>query len=112
MVQIRRHISNLAALVLLVWLFACGAAVAQNCLTHADAHAGSGGCCATTVHAAAVRADAGSEMTAPAPMQPFVGTMPGSWKIQPYAAPQEDVLLPPWQGSSLRIPIVFLRLAL
>jgi hypothetical protein len=112
MFQIRRHISNVAALVLLVWLFACGSAIAQNCLTHADAHHDSVECCAT-VQAATVRADAGSEITAPAPMQPFLVAPLTDWSLPTVASNPLKVRWPPsWQGSGPGIPIVFLRLAL
>lgn len=110
MLVIRTRIHRLAALALLVWLFACGAALAQDCVTHVQAAASD---CCTSMQAATVRAGFAAEAAMPAqPAQPFPVAAPApllaSWVPLQLAPPK----WPPRSSGGPGIPIVFLRLTL
>lgn len=112
MSALRRRLSHYAALVLLVWLFACGAAFAQACNAHV--HAAADDCC-TTMQASAIRPDASSDFGVTTPSsQPWLldGAMSApTVAVQPQT---RDIAVHArvWNDSGQRIPILFLRLAL
>lgn len=109
---IRPRIHFLAALVLLVWLFAIGAAAAQDCVTHTATHSD----CCHTMQAASVRADPGVGTAVAS--QPLPDVQPRSTASRALPAKASLSLLParpPWPAGSRGspdIPVVFLRLAL
>ncbi|WP_332814040.1 hypothetical protein [Ramlibacter sp.] len=109
MSRIRRSLRPLAALVLLVWLFASGVAFAQACLQTSEMAL----CeeCCTEAQPVAQRADADTRLPAPAavPLPPAVVAWTPALLEQGTRAthaPAGGWLPPP------EIPIVFLRLTL
>lgn len=102
---------QLAALLLVAWLFAYGVAVAQACVTHA--HVAAEDCC-TVVQVPTLRA--GPMADAAAPSQPMPALLPGTVADTPLfhtaAELPQNALHAAWRDSGQRIPIVFLRLAL
>jgi hypothetical protein len=112
MFEVRRRFKTLAALVLLVWLFAFGAAIAkQVCTSHGHSY---GDDCCVTMHEGTLRAETPAMVPAQAQpdLSPPLGAMPFSCS---FPAPQHasthriaSSRIEPGQ----RIPIVLLRLAL
>ena len=112
MSALRRHIHLFAAIVLLAWLFACGAARAQACTSHA--HGLTDECC-TSMQVSAARVDASSDALLPA-LSSESWLPAAAHAAVPAALPSERRHLlargPVRTDSGQRIPIVFLRLAL
>lgn len=111
MFSVRTRLRPLAALLLVLWLFAFGAALAQACVTHA--HPAAEDCC-TTIQAATRHAGPLADAVAPAhPMQVLPPAAPA---VAPLSPPVPELPLPGrppgWSDNGQRIPIVFLRLAL
>jgi hypothetical protein len=107
----RRQLPRLAALVLLLWLFTSSIAFAQACNSPVDI--GCGECC-TEAKPATVRtasaADVGATQIGEAP-----AAIPPTWYQAaplPNAAALRIEFAPRSHSPGLRIPIVFLRLAL
>lgn len=108
---IRRQLPRLAALVLLLWLFASGIAFAQACNSPVDL--GCAECCAEA-KPATVRAPSVPDVGT-APIEEVPAAIPPTRYLAPLipaAAPLavESAPRSHWSGSS--IPIAFLRLAL
>lgn len=107
---LRHRVSRLAALVLLVWLFAAGAAFAQACVS--TAHLLCEECC-TEAQAATPQPEQRTDIAASAAAQPWItasalaGVFGAGLQERP-PSPQE----PPGPRGRTPIPIVFLRLAL
>lgn len=109
MSRLRRSLRPLAALVLLVWLFASGVAFAQACLQTAEM-AQCEECC-TEAQPVTQRADAGTRLLTPAPV-----ALPPSvlaWEpALPLPAPDAFSAHSQAWPPPPEIPIVFLRLTL
>ena len=111
MFKLRKHLRHVAAIALLLWLFAAGAAMAHVCASHIDLNTDD---CCVTLQEAGLRADALSEPSLASP------------SAQPWLAPSgfESAVAPPspqpghfreaplWNDSGQRIHMVLLRLAL
>ena len=112
MSPLRKHLHHLAVLVLLVWLFAAGAAIAKVCASHVHMD-DSGNCCAT-MQATGVRSDSIAEAVTPAQSaQPWVGAVLPVQVVAPPALPDTQVPeIAYWNDSGQRIHLVLQRLAL
>ena len=112
MSPLRKHLRHIAALVLFVWLFAAGAAIANVCVSHV--HMEDPGNCCATMQAANVRGDTLAEAVAQA--QPAPSWVADVRPVQVIPAPSmQDAPLPisrSWNDSGQRIPLVLQRLAL
>ena len=112
MTALRKRLGHYAAIVLLAWLFAFGASIAQDCDDHI--HAGTEDCC-TTLQASAMRPEASAEAALPAPTSLAWFTASERTPLPlPAAGETASTSLqgPPWNDSGQSIPILFLRLAL
>ena len=109
MTRLRRSLRPLAALVLLVWLFASGVAFAQSCIQTAEMAL----CeeCCTEAQTVTQRVDADTRLLSPAPvpLPPSVVAWTPALLVQAAGAPaaHSQAWPPPAE-----IPIVFLRLTL
>lgn len=108
---IRRQLPRLAALVLLLWLFASGVAFAQACNSPLDL-----GCaeCCSEAKPATVRAPSVPDLGI-APLGEAPAAIPSPWfQAAPsrIAAPLAIEFAPRSHSSGSSIPIAFLRLAL
>jgi hypothetical protein len=112
MVSLRKHLRHLAALVLLLWLFAAGAAVAKVCVSHVHMEDPEG--CCVTMQAPTIAAASLADAVAPAqPAQPWITADARVPVIAP--ARQRDPQLPTsahWDDSGQRLHLVLQRLAL
>lgn len=107
--RIRRSLRPLAALVLLVWLFASGVAFAQACIATAEMAL----CeeCCTEAQPVAQRADADARLLTPTPvpLPPSVVAWTPALQVATTGAARAPAA--GWPPSP-EIPIVFLRLTL
>ena len=112
MSPLRIHLRHVAALVLLVWLFAAGAAIAKVCVSHVHMEDPDG--CCVSMQAATVHTDTLAETVAPAqPAQPWLtGAAPVHVIALPAIADALVPISPPWNDSGQRIHLVLQRLAL
>jgi hypothetical protein len=112
MFEVRRRFKTLAALVLLVWLFAFGAAIAkQVCTSHGHSHADD---CCVTMQEGTLRAEAPAMVAAQAQPQvppPLGGTAFSCSLPAPQHASTRRIASSRIEPGQ-RIPIVLLRLAL
>lgn len=109
MTRLRRSLRPLAALVLLVWLFASGVAFAQSCIQTAEM-ALCEDCC-TEAQPVAQRADADTRLLTPAPvpLPPSGVAWTPALLVEAKGAPRAHAA--GWPPPP-EIPIVFLRLTL
>lgn len=114
MTSVRRHLPRLAALVLLLWLFAAGAAFAKVCVTHVHLEHADG--CCVSMQAATVHTDSMAEAIPPAqPAQPWLAVAaaaPLRFDAAPAMAQARLRIRPAWNDSGQRIHLVLQRLAL
>ncbi|GAB3758886.1 hypothetical protein GCM10028796_05230 [Ramlibacter monticola] len=112
MPPLRKHLRHVAALVLLVWLFAAGAAIAKVCVAHVHMEDPEG-CCAT-MQVASARVDVMAEAVAPAqPAQPCLADVRPAQTIAAPARQHAQHPIPPsWNDSGQQIHLVLQRLAL
>jgi hypothetical protein len=112
MLSLRKHLRHLAALVLLLWLFAAGAAVAKVCVSHVHMEDPEG--CCVTMQAPTIAAASLADAVAPAqPAQPWITGGTPVAVIAP--ARQRDSQLSTyarWDDSGQRLHLVLQRLAL
>lgn len=112
MSPLRSHLRHLAALVLLIWLFAAGAAMAKVCVSHVHMEDPEG-CCVSMQ--APILASATLD-DAVAPAQPAQPGITGAAPVRVIApARLREPQLPtsaPWDDSGQRIHLVLQRLAL